>query len=642
MRRLAVSVGALLAFSGCTSTPATVSPASSQVAPSLRASDPIDTNARNWPDIHSYADPGRYVTRHYDLDLTADFARHELRGSVTLELDKVDPAARELVLDTRDLAIESVAAAPAGSERFRAARYRLEPADPTLGSALRIELPADARRVRIRYASAAQASGLQWLTPEQTAGKRLPFMYSQAQALHARSFVPLQDTPRIRSTYAAQLRVPPGLVAVMAAEGAATNQRGQAVFRFRMPQPIPSYLLALAVGDLDFRATGPRTGVWAEPSVVAAAAAEFSDAEAMLQKSEALYGAYRWGRYDVLVLPPSFPFGGMENPRLTFLTPTIIAGDKSLVGVLAHEMAHSWSGNLVTNATWRDGWLNEGFTVYFERRIMEAVYGEERAGLEWGVGLNGLRRSLAELAPGEEWRGAIAPDPAQHNGDGSSVAPEKGALFLYQLERHYGRAELDAFLQRWFDRHAFTSVTTPQFVRELQDDLMRRLPGRVDDEFLHRWIDGTGLPQDALFVASDALARVAAQRQRWERGELTTDALETSRWTVQEWLEFLDQAARPQPVARLAELDRRFALTASGNAEIAHAWYRLALASDYPGIEPALERYLVSIGRLKLVRPLYADLMKTPRGAEFARRVYAQARPGYHPITQGALDRIVK
>ncbi|MDH5274436.1 MAG: M1 family metallopeptidase, partial [Gammaproteobacteria bacterium] len=607
------------------------------------ASAPIVTTPRNWPDTRSHADPLGFVTRSFDLDLDVDFEKSELRGTVTLELDRVDPGSGELALDTRDLQIESVKTAPAGSDDFRRTRFALDRRDDELGSALRIAMPRDALRVRIAYATTPQASGLQWLQPSQTAGKQSPFLFSQAQALHARSMAPLQDTPWIRATYTATLRVPAGMVAVMAAEGDAGNRRGQTTFHFRMPQPIPSYLLALAVGDLDFRAIGPRTGVWAEPSRVAAAAKEFEDVETMLTKTEALYGPYRWGRYDVLMLPPSFPYGGMENPRLTFMTPTVIAGDKSLVGVLAHELAHSWSGNLVTNATWRDGWLNEGFTTYFERRIMETVYGEERGRLEWGVGQQDLRLALAELKPDEAWQGVLAPDLSAHKGeDSSAVAYEKGALFLYQLERRFGRPQLDAFLQGWFDRHAFTSVTTPQFVAELQDGLMRQYPGRIDAAFLASWIDGTGLPADAEFVQSDTLARVEAQRMRWEQGSLATDALQTAGWTVQEWLHFLNRATRPQFVTRLQELDRRFQLTASPNAEIAHSWFRLALASGYPGIEPALEGYLAGIGRLKLIEPLYEDLLQTPQGAMFARRVYAQARPGYHAIAQRRLDRLMQ
>ncbi len=626
---------------GCQSTPRStpVAPA----ADSLPASAPIVTTPRNWPDTRTYADPLSFVTRSFHLDLDVDFEKSQLRGTATLELDRVDPNSRELVLDTRDLQIDSVKTAPAGSDDFRTTHFVLDRRDAELGSALRIAMPRDAARVRIAYATTPQASGLQWLQPSQTVGKRLPFLFSQAQALHARSMAPLQDTPWIRATYTATLRVPAGLVAVMAAEGDADNRRGQTTFHFRMPQPIPSYLLALAVGDLEFQAIGPRTGVWAEPAVLAAAAWEFGDAEAMMTQTEALYGPYRWGRYDVLVLPPSFPFGGMENPRLTFMTPTVIAGDKSMVGVLAHELAHSWSGNLVTNATWRDGWLNEGFTTYFERRVMEAVYGEERARLEWGVGHQDLRLALMELRPDEAWQGALAPDLALHKDEGgSAVAYEKGALFLYQLERRFGRAQLDAFLQGWFDRHAFTSVTTPQFVAELQAGLMQQSPGKIDAAFLATWIDGAGLPVDAEFVQSDTLTRVDAQRLRWEQGSLTTDALQTTGWTLQEWLHFLNRATRPQPVARLQELDQRFRLTESRNAEIAHSWFRLALASDYPGLEPALERYLTSIGRMKLIEPLYEDLLQTPQGAAFARRVYAQARPGYHAIAQRGVDHLMQ
>jgi leukotriene-A4 hydrolase len=641
---LALASAVMVGMTGCRGAPEPRSAAMGTTSPAITlASEPIVTTVRNWPDVHSRAEPDRFVTRHFDLDLAVDFAERRLRGTVTLEVERVDAAARELVLDTRDLTIAAIATAPAGSDAFTATVYTLGPRHPTLGSALRIAMPDSATRVRIEYSTSPDASGLQWLEPAQTAGRRRPFMYSQAQSLHARSFVPLQDTPRVRATYAARLRVPPGLVAVMAAESDPANVRGGVVFRFRMPQPIPSYLLALAVGDLDFAWLGRRTGVWAEPSMLEAARHEFTDVEAMLEQTEALYGPYRWGRYDVLVLPPSFPYGGMENPRLTFMTPTVIAGDKSLVGVLAHELAHSWSGNLVTNATWRDGWLNEGFTTYFERRIMEAVYGEERARMEWGVGLQDLRIAFADLPKGQEWRGALAPDLGTHlDEEGSAVAYEKGALFLYQLEQKYGRAALDAFLAKWFDEHAFTSVTTPQFVRALRDELIAQDPSRIDEGFLRRWIDEPGMPADALLVPSDAFARVDAQRERWESGALSTAALETARWTVQEWLQFLNGIQRPQAVARLAELDQRFALTHSRNAEVAHAWYRLAIASGYPGLDAALERYLTGIGRVKLIRPLYTDLMKTPEGAELARRIYAIARPGYHAIAQRALDRVVK
>jgi len=611
------------------------------VSPPGAASVPPPATARDWPDVFSYADPDSFVTPHFDIDLEVDFDREELRGTVVLQIERRKEGATGLVLDTRDLSITSVEAA-AGEGVFEPVEYSLGARHEYLGSALRVTVPEDATRVRIRYVTAPAASGLQWLAPGQTGSKRLSYLYSQAQAVHARSFVPLQDTPRIRSTYTAKLRVPRGYTAVMAAAADAGNAETgpQGVFSFHMPQPVPSYLIALAAGDLRFGAIGPRTGVWAEPAQLAPAQREFEDVEDMLATTERLYGPYRWDRYDALVLPPSFPFGGMENPRVTFMTPTVIAGDKSGVGVLAHELAHSWSGNLVTNATWRDGWLNEGFTTYFERRIMEAVYGPERAAMEWGIGEHDLREALAQLKPGEEWRSELAPDLSNHvGGEGPAASYEKGALFLRQLELRYGRESLDRFLRQWFDRHAFTSVTTPQFVDELRRELIASDPGKVDEDFVRRWIEDPGIPADAVFVKSEAFERVDAQRLAWERGELGTAGLAVSAWSALEWLHFLNGITRPQDRERMAELDSRFALTGSANAEIAHAWYRLAIASEYRAAYPAMERYLVQVGRLKLIRPLYRDLLKTPFGAEFARRVYAVARPGYHPITQRAVDR---
>jgi aminopeptidase N len=278
------------------------------------------------------------------------------------------------VLDTRDLDIQKAESSRDGSS-WANALFSLAPPDKILGSALSITLPDDATRVRISYTTRPQASGLQWLDPPQTAGKKDPFLFTQSEAIHARSWIPLQDSPQVRITYRAHVRTPKNLMAVMSANNDLKAAR-DGDYEFEMPQPIPSYLIALAVGDLFFAPISPRTGIWAEPPVVGKAAREFADLEAMIRAAEELFGPYHWDRYDVLVLPPSFPFGGMENPRLTFATPTVLAGDKSLVALVAHELAHSWAGNLVTNATWRDFWLNEGFTVYLERRIVEKVFGD--------------------------------------------------------------------------------------------------------------------------------------------------------------------------------------------------------------------------------------------------------------------------
>src|SRR4029450_2458259 len=235
------------------------------------------------------------------------------------------------------------------------------------------------KRIIITYKSAPNASALQWLTPQQTAGKKAPFLFSQGESINNRSWIPTQDSPGIRQSWEATIHVPAGMTAVMSAPRIEQpiTQGGESVFNFRMSHSVAPYMIAIAVGDLVFKPLGSRTGVWAEPATLEAAASELSDTEKMVATAEKLYGPYRWGRYDVLVLPPSFPIGGMENPNMTFLTPTFIAGDKSLVSLVAHELAHSWSGNLATNATWNDFWLNEGMTTYAEGRIVEELYGKK-------------------------------------------------------------------------------------------------------------------------------------------------------------------------------------------------------------------------------------------------------------------------
>ncbi len=433
-----------------------------------------------------------FVTKHLVLDLAADFDSKTLAGTAELRFDRRDPRATEMVLDTRDLQIRKAETAT-GNGTWADAAYRLDPATTAFGSALRVVVPPGADRVRITYTTSPSARGLQWLTPAQTSGKKHPFLFSQAQAIHARSFIPLQDTPGVRATYDATIRAPKELVAVMAAE-MKPGEAGSGVFRFHMPQPIPSYLIAIAIGDLTFTPMSARTGVWAEPAVVASAAREFEDTEKMITTTEALYGPYRWGRYDLLVLPPSFPFGGMENPRVTFATPTVIVGDKSLVALVAHELAHSWSGNLVTNATWRDFWLNEGFTTYLERRIVEAVYGRRLADMERIIGLRDLAQARAEVSmPGDR---TLLPElEGRDPDDAYSVVPyEQGALFLSFLESRFGREAFDQFLRRWFDEHAFQSVTTEQFLAFLTAHLLSSKPGAVTDAQIQEWLHTETIP----------------------------------------------------------------------------------------------------------------------------------------------------
>jgi aminopeptidase N len=589
----------------------------------------------------TYANVDAFVAKHLVLDLTADFEAKTLTGTAELTFDRRDPNAPEVVLDTRDLTIRRVEVSSASGSWVQAA-YRLDPATPAFGSALRIAMPSGADRVRVTYASSPFAKGLQWLTPAQTAGKKHPFLFSQAQAIQARSFIPLQDTPRVRVTYDATVRTPKELVAVMAAE-MTPGEGGSGVFHFRMPQPIPAYLIAIAIGDLAFKAMSERTGVWAEPSVVEAAAREFDDTERMMKTTESLYGPYRWGRYDLLVLPPSFPFGGMENPRLTFVTPTVIAGDKSLVALVAHELAHSWSGNLTTNATWGDFWLNEGVTTYIERRIVEAVYGKAFADMGAVIGLRSLEQSRTDLTvPGDR---TLQPDLTGRDPDDmfSTVPYEQGALFLRFLEAKVGRAAFDPFIRRWFDDHAFTSATTEDFLAYLQTNLLTSNPPVVTDAQIQEWLHTEHIPTFAVLPTSDAFEKVQQARDAWLGGQ-SIDALAktASAWSTQEWIHFVDSLPRQMEAGRLGALDRRFQLTDSQNAEIAHVWFRLAIANRYSAATPAMERYMIRIGRRKLIVPLYRDLAATPEGLSLATRIHARARAGYHPMAQTSVDEILK
>jgi leukotriene-A4 hydrolase len=588
-------------------------------------------------DVHSYANPDRVRVRHADLDLDIRFDRRILEGSVTLSFERRDPGPATLDLDTRGLVIASVEA-PEGSG-WKPIPFELGPPDPILGAKLSIEAPPRVDRVRIQYATGAGASGLQWLAPEQTAGKTHPFLFSQSQAIHARSWVPIQDTPQVRMTFSATLRTPPELSAVMGAAGNPEGGRG-GTYRFSMPQRIPAYLLALAAGDIAFATLSSRSGVYAGPSVVARAAQEFADTENMMRAAERLYGPYRWDRYDILVLPPSFPFGGMENPRLTFATPTVLAGDRSLVSLIAHELAHSWSGNLVTNATWSDFWLNEGFTTYIERRLVEEVFGPEKAAMEAALGRQDLDDEIARLEDRDEILhiDLSGRDPD----DGATRLPyEKGSLFLRALEEQYGRQRFDQFLRGYFDRFAFQSIVTADFVAYLREHLLSSDGSKASRIPLEEWIEKPGLPASAPRPSSRALEDAAARAQDWFGRRLAASELPYTKWTTQERLQLLRSLPSPMPSDRMAELDAALGLTRAGNSEIAFQWLLMAIRAGYAPADARLEEFLVAIGRRKFIKPLYEALVKTPEGRSRALAIYRKARPGYHPIAVDTVDRIV-
>jgi leukotriene-A4 hydrolase len=585
------------------------------------------------PEAHdglTHADPQKARVTHVDLDLTANFHTHTMAGTAALDILAERDATR-IVLDDKGLQITKITDALG-----HPLKYTLGASDDYKGAGLTVEI-GKVRRIVVHYSSRPDASALQWLPPSATAGKTKPYLFSQGEAIENRSWIPTQDSPGIRQTWTAKITVPSDLVAVMSGERLTPKGepagKGLHSYRFRMTHPVPPYLIAIAVGDLAFRPLGARAGVYTEPAMMDRVAKELSDTPKMVDAAEALYGPYRWGRYDIIVLPPSFPYGGMENPTLTFATPTIITGDKSNVDVIAHELAHSWSGNLVTNATWSDTWLNEGFTVYFENRIDEAVYGKERAATLADLSWDDLQRDLKEAKPdGTRLHG----DP---EGEYGEMAYNKGSTFLRTIEQAVGRPRFDAYLRSYFDRHAFQPQTSAGFLADLRANLIRGDKALEERLQLDRWVYQPGLPDNAVHVTSHTLAAVDADLARFNAGAPAA-SIDPKGWSTQEWLRFLNGLPRQQTPARLAELDRDYGLSASPNAYIRFAWLKLAIANRYDPAVPALERHLTSVGRMLLVVPLYKELKaQGDWGMAIARRIYAKAKPGYHPVAASAIDK---
>lgn len=589
-------------------------------------------------DPHSFAKPEESVVRHLSWDATVDMGNERINAAATLLLEN-GPDAKALILDSHGLEIEKVTLED-GSE----ARWSLGEAKPFMGQPLSIEITPEVKQVTVHYHTTQGAEALQWLAPEQTADGSDPFLFTQSQAILARTWVPIQDSPGIRFTYDAKVKVPEGLMALMSAENP-TELAPDGIYTFKMDQPVPAYLLALSVGNVEFRDLGPRSGVYAEPSLADAAANEFAELEQMIAAAEALYGPYAWERYDLIVLPPSFPFGGMENPRLTFATPTIIAGDRSLTSLVAHELAHSWSGNLVTNANWDDFWLNEGFTVYFEMRIMESLYGRSYSEMLASLAADDLNEEVKEfIANGQ------ADDTklklmltGRSPEDGMTAIPyDKGYLFLRSLEELVGREQFDAFLKEYFQSHAFETMTTEEFIEYMKVNLLVKNGIEPKPEIWEPWIYGTGLPENRPQPSSDRFAQVEAAAASFLSG--TTPAeLKTSEYSSHEWLHFVRQMPADLSNEQMATLDEAFGFTRTGNSEVLFAWLKLSIQTDYaPGME-RLKVFIGRVGRKKFTYPLYESLYKkSEEGKKLAKEYFSDFKNNYHPVTKNSVAELLR
>lgn len=592
-----------------------------------------DMNQKYAEDIHSFSKPNEAAVKHLDITLDVDFETKMITGIADWTIETAE-GAEEIIFDTDMLDIESVSTNDGGEVEFT-----LGTEDEIMGVPLVVPITSSTEHVVITYKTSPDAKALQWLDPEQTSSKTAPFLLTQSQAILARTWIPCQDGPGIRFTYNADVSTRADLMPVMSAGGNPTELSENGTYHFEMPQAIPSYLMALAIGDIEFRAIGENTGVYAEPNIVEDAAWEFADIDAMITAAESLYGPYAWGRYDIIVLPASFPFGGMENPRITFATPTILAGDRSLVSLVAHELAHSWSGNLVTNATWNDFWLNEGFTVYFEQRIMEEVYGRDYSEMLASLSHEGLKDEVAEFMKEHPNDTKLAIDLTDRNPDDgvTTIAYDKGYHFLRLVEETVGRDRFDSFLKNYFKTHAFEVMTTEQFVALLKEDLLTE--EEVASIGVDKWIYETGLPENAPVPSPARFENVdKAVAMFMEDGEfLTTET--TDEWSTHEWLRFI-HGLEGATLAQVQAADEKYGFTQSGNSEILAAWFQPAIRAGYEPVKPVVENFLINVGRRKFLTPTYRAMLESDK-SDWAMNVYTKARPNYHAVARETMDHLL-
>ena len=605
-------------------------------------------------DPHSYTDGAHPVTSHAALAFYLDFAASTIHASALVTLSA--PHTGDLLLDTRALAVHSAATASPDSPAPIPFSLAADD-DPVLGTALTLTLPPDTASFLLTFSTSPAASALQWLAPPQTASG-LPFVFSQCQSIHARSVFPCHDTPAARITYSLLLNVPAQLSAVAAARHVARRDPvpsdhrgacddalwcapGRIVEEFEMAQCVPPYLFAFAAGGIGSRDLGPRTRVYAEggDTLLDDAAREFAGVEDMVKVGESLFGPYEWERFDLLVLPPSFPYGGMENPRMVFLTPTVIKGDAAGAQVVAHELAHSWTGNLITNKTNEDFWLNEGFTTYAERRIVEVVQGEERAALNSGIGWRGLNRMMERFKDNMEFT-KLKPKMAGIDPDDvySEVPYEKGFQFLWRIERQIGRPAFDEFLKKYIANFKFQSIDTETFLEFLKANV----PGIENQVDLHEWINGTGLPPDAMEPESATYKKICVLAAEFKSGKIPSEE-EVADWSGQEWELYLENLPTDVEASQVTALDERYKLSESRDYEVKVAFLQLAIPTGCRCYFNEVEKCLKQVGRMKYLRPLYSSLARCSGEEEkmLAKRIFSEAQEFYHPIARGVAESIL-
>jgi len=582
-------------------------------------------------DPHSFSDFTQGLIQHINFEIEVNFVSHTLGILANYHLDR--PVTGSFFLDTRDLQIKRI------SQDGKNVEWELDMEDDILGQRLHLHELDQVSEFSIQLKTSPGASALQWLQPTQTAGGLHPFLYSQCQMLHARSIFPCQDSPSVRFTYNATIKAPEALKAVMAAESMGDmREGGSTVSSFHMPQPIPSYLFALAIGELVFQEVGPRTGIYAEPSIIDAAVWEFEENEEKLIQAEKLLGPYLWDRYDLLIMPSAFPPGGMENPRLTFLHPSTIIGDRSGTSIVTHELAHAWTGNLVTNATWEDFWLNEGWTTYAELRITELLEGKDVEQLIWHLKRTAMHDAMANFGYESRFtclsysQEGVDPDIVF-----SSIPYAKGAAFLVCLEEAAGRDVFDAFIKHYIETYQFTSITTDEFIAFL----LENLPEAAERVDIEEWVYRPGFPESAPQLSSKLYDEVESAISAFTKGILP-EKKTVKNWRALQVIQFcLDLQNQEVTIADCKYFEDLFGIDDSASAGLRRAFYLFAIPAGYEDIRPGIERYVEQVGRSFFLMSLYRCMVKVDWTREFARSLFEENRHRHHPITVKSNDAIL-
>ncbi len=581
-------------------------------------------------DPASYTDLAQGKIKHIDFRIGVNFSTRILDIEARYQLR--EPVQGSLYLDTFKIQMQEAHA------NGRALKWEFDANDEVLGERLHLKGFEGDSTFTLTFQTSTEARALQWLNTSQTAGGNYPFLFSQCQAIHARSVFPCQDTPSVRFTYSAEVEVPQGLVAAMAAEQTGVQEEsGQTFFTFKMPQPIPSYLFALAVGNLAFRELGPRTGVYAEPETIEAAAWEFAENEIKMNEAEKLLGPYLWGRYDLLILPPSFPYGGMENPRLTFLTPTAILGTRAYTFLITHELAHAWTGNLVTNATWQDFWLNEGWTTYAEIRITEVLEGKEVTDLHAVYDEKRLKEVMERLGMDSPYTCLKLPDEKDADQFTTIIPYYKGYYFLRECEHAVGRERFDAFVHKYMARFQFQSLTTEAFLEFLKAEL----PDVFEKVNVQRWIYEPGLPEERHKPKSRLHDEVKKVLEDYQHG------IKPTREQIQNWhryqtLSFLQGLPREIPVEDCRYFEEILELEKRNDVAFFYHFYLIAIASGYQAVLPRIEQFMEKIGRMLYVLPVVRAMIQTEWSRGYVRPLFERVRHRHHQITIHAIEGLLK